>query len=78
MRIRINFFAKPSEPGAEPSLISYPTGEFMNLEEARSIALADADKPTIMASSVIIESLDDLSLSERWTRDVGGWKSIDA
>jgi hypothetical protein len=35
-------------------------------------------RETGFAGGVIIESLDDLSLSERWTRDVGGWKSIDA
>ena len=38
MKIRINFFAEPSEPNV---LIACPTGDFASLEEARPIALAD-------------------------------------
>ena len=34
MKIRINFFAEPSEPNVEPSLIACPTGDFASLEEA--------------------------------------------
>ena len=60
MKIRINFFAEPSEPNV---LIACPTGDFASLEEARPIALADGNKPAIMAHSIIIESLDDASLS---------------
>ena len=78
MKVRINFFAKPSEPSATPSLIAYPTGDFASLEEARPIALADGNTPAIMAHSIIIESLDDASLSEQWIRDRDGWKSTDA
>ena len=51
MKIRINFFAEPSEPNVEPSLIACPTGDFASLEEARPIALADGNKPAIMAHS---------------------------
>ena len=75
MKIRINFFAEPSEPNV---LIACPTGDFASLEEARPIALADVNKPAIMAHSIIIESLDDASLSEQWIRDRDGWKSTDA
>jgi hypothetical protein len=32
MKIRINFFAKPSEPNVKPSLIACPTGDFASLE----------------------------------------------
>ena len=69
MKIKINFFAEPSEPNVKPSLIACPTGDFASLEEARPIALADGNKPAIMAHSIIIESLDDASLSEQWIRD---------
>jgi hypothetical protein len=78
MKIRINFFAEPSQADAEPSLIACPTGDFASLEEARPIALADGNKPAIMAHSIIIGSLDDASLSEQWIRDRDGWKSTDA
>ena len=37
-----------------------------------------ADKPTIMAHSILIESTDDASISETWVRDASGWKSVDA
>jgi hypothetical protein len=74
MKIKINFFAKPSEPNVEPPLIACPTGDFA----VRPIALADGNKPAIMAHSIIIESLDDASLSEQWIRDRDGWKSTDA
>jgi hypothetical protein len=40
--------------------------------------LADGNTPAIMAHSIIIESLDDASLSEQWIRDRDGWKSTDA
>jgi hypothetical protein len=53
-------------------------GDFASLEEARPIALADGNTPAIMAHSIIIESLDDASLSEQWIRDRDGWKSTDA
>jgi hypothetical protein len=69
MKIKINFFAEPSEPNVKPSLIACPTGDFASLEEARPIALADGNKPAIMAHSIIIDSLDDASLSEQWIRD---------
>jgi hypothetical protein len=78
MKIRINFFAEPPEPNVKPSVIACPTGDFESLEEARPIALADGNKPAIMAHSIVIESLDDASLSEQWIRDRDGWKSTDA
>ena len=78
MKIRINFFAEPPEPNGKPSVIACPTGDFASLEEARPIALADGNKPAIMAHSIIIEYLDDASLSEQWIRDRDGWKSTDA
>jgi hypothetical protein len=53
-------------------------GRFCKSEEARPIALADGNTPAIMAHSIIIESLDDASLSEQWIRDRDGWKSTDA
>jgi hypothetical protein len=77
MQIRVNFFDKPAGQGAQRILVSYPTGDFTNLKEAREIAFADADKPTILAQSVIIESVDDPSLSEHWTRDKDRWKIVD-
>ena len=78
MKLKINFFDKPSGPNVAPTVIAYPTGDFASLEDARNIALADADSPTIRAHSVIIESTDDPSVSERWVREGSGWKSIDA
>jgi hypothetical protein len=72
MKIRINFFAEPPEPNGKPSVIACPTGDFASLEEARPIALADGNKPAIMAHSIVIESLDDASLSEQWIRDRDG------
>jgi hypothetical protein len=78
MKLRFKFFDKPSAPNAPPSLVAYPTGDFEELEQARQVALADADTPTIMAHSVIIEFIDDPSVSERWVRDGTGWTSIDA
>jgi hypothetical protein len=78
MKLRFKFFDKPSAPNAVPSLVAHPTGDFEGLEQARQVALADADTPAIMAHSVIIESVDDPSLSEQWVRDSTGWTSIDA
>jgi hypothetical protein len=76
---RFKFFDKPSVPNAPPSLVASPTVNFESLEHGgRQMALADADTPTIMAHSVIIEFVDDPSVSERWVRDGNGWTSIDA
>jgi len=78
MNLRINFFANPSTPNTAPSPIAYPTGEFASLEAARKIAFADADKPTIMAHSILIESADEDIVSEHWFREGTTWKSPDA
>jgi hypothetical protein len=77
MKLRINFFAKPSGPNVAPYPIAYPSGIFGSLEEARKIAFADADKPTIRAHSIIIETEEDASISERWARDGDNWKRED-
>ena len=78
MKLSIHFFDKPSGPNAPPTILAHPSGDFGSLDEARKIALADADRPTIMAYSILIESTDDASISETWVRDAKGWKSVDA
>jgi hypothetical protein len=78
MNLTINFFGKPTGPGVLPILISCPSGDFPTLEDARLIAFGDADRPTIMAHSILIESTDDASISETWVRDGNNWKSTDA
>ena len=77
MKLSIHFFDKPSGPNAPPTILAHPSGDFGSLDEARKIALADADRPTIMAH-FLIESTDDASISETWVRDASGWKSVDA
>jgi hypothetical protein len=78
MKFRIHFFDKQSGPNAPPTILAHPSRDFGSLDEARKIALADADRPTIMAYSILIESTDDVSISETWVRDAKGWKSVDA
>jgi hypothetical protein len=41
---------------AGTAALAHPSGDFGSLDEARKIALADADRPTIMAYSILIES----------------------
>ena len=77
MKLSIHFFDKPSGPNA-PTIQSYRSRDFRSLYEARKIALADADRPTIMAHSILIESTDHASISETWVRDASGWKSVNA
>ena len=78
MKFTILFFDKPSGPNTSPTILAHPSGDFESLDDARKFALADADKPTIMAHSILIESTDDASISETWVRDANGWKSADA
>ncbi len=78
MKLKFNFFAKPSAVGAAPSLLASPTGEFANLKVAQKLAFADADNPKIMAHSIVIESIDDDSVNEAWVREGANWKSSDA
>jgi hypothetical protein len=78
MKLRIHFFDKPSGPNAPSTILAHPSRDFGSLDEARKIALTDADRPTIMAYSILIESTDDASISETWVRDARGWKSADA
>ena len=78
MKFTIQFFDKPSGPSTPPTILAHPSGDFESLDDARKFALADADKPTIMAHSILIESTDDASISETWVRDASGWKSADA
>jgi hypothetical protein len=76
MTYRINFFAEPSEPNAAPRLIAHPTRDFADLEEARVHAFAAANNPTIMASSLTIDSDD--GTTEQWVCDDGTWKLASA
>ena len=78
MNLRINFFAKPSTPNAAPSSIAYPTGTLRAWEPPGRSLSADADKPTIVAHSILIESVDEDIVSEHWFREGTAWKSPDA
>ena len=73
MNLRINFFAKSVDPGAEPIRIAHADGDFSSLEEAQKIAFADADKPTLKAELVTIESSDE-TVRERWVRNGSQWQ----
>jgi hypothetical protein len=53
MKFTIQFFDKPSGPNVPPTILAHPSGDFGSLDEARKIALTDADKPTIMAHSIL-------------------------
>jgi hypothetical protein len=73
MKLRINFFAKPSAPNVTPSSIAHPTGDFDSLDEARRNAHLYAGNPKIMAHSFLIEA-DDGTISEMWVRDGADWQ----
>jgi hypothetical protein len=78
MQLRINYFAKPSAPGVQPSLLSCPVGDCDSIEHARKIALTGAENPHVGAThSITIESLDD-QLTETWTRNGDNWELVDA
>jgi len=67
MKLRISFYAEPSD--AHPHILANPTGNFESLKDARETAFEDANKPDMRAHSIIIETVDDGSVEERWVRD---------
>src|ERR1700688_183135 len=78
MKLRISFFSDPSGANALPLPLAYGNAEFDSVERAREIAVADATRPGAYAHSIIIESVDGGTISERWVRDGDHWKSTDA
>jgi len=75
MNLRISFLAKSRAPGMgiPPLPIAHFTGDFASLEDARKIAFADADKPEIKATSIVIQSVDEI-ITEYWVRNGSEWK----
>jgi hypothetical protein len=67
MKLRISFYAESSDP--HPQILANPTGDFESLTNARETAFEDANKPDMRAHSIIIETVDDGSVEERWVRD---------
>jgi len=78
MKLRFNCYAKPSAPNAAAASIAYPTGNFDTMEQAREMAFAFAGRSDIMVHSIVIESMDDGLVDERWVRDADHWKREDA
>ena len=76
MKLRISFYAEPSD--VHPQILANPTGDFVSLESAREIAFKDANTPTVRAHSIIIETVDDGSVAERWVRDGGSEKFVES
>ncbi len=75
MNLRISFLSKSRAPGMgiPPLPITYFTGDFASLEDARKIAFEDADKPEIKATSIVIQSVDE-TITEYWVRNGSEWK----
>jgi len=67
MKLRITFYAESSD--AHPDILANPTGNFETLSDARETAFEDANKPDVRAHSLIIETVEDGSVEERWVRD---------
>jgi hypothetical protein len=67
MKLRISFYGESSD--AHPNILANPTGDFKSLTDARETAFEDANKPDMRAHSIIIETVDDGSVEERWVRD---------
>jgi hypothetical protein len=67
MKLRITFYAESSD--AHPNILANPTADFESLTDARETAFKDANKPDMRAHSIIIETVDDGSVDERWVRD---------
>src|ERR1700680_3048489 len=65
MKLRISFFSDPSGANALPLPLAYRNAEFDSVERAREIAIADATRPGANAHSIIIESVDGGTISER-------------
>jgi hypothetical protein len=76
MKLRISFYAEPWD--AHPQILASPTEDFESLESAREIAFEDANKPDIRAHSIIIETVDDGSVEERWVRDGESEKFVES
>jgi hypothetical protein len=75
MNLKISFLAKSRAPGMgiPPLPIAHFSSDFVSLEAARNIAFADADKPEIKATSIVIESLEG-TITEYWVRSGSEWK----
>ena len=69
MKLRISCYAEQSAQDPHPQVLHNPTGDFELLESARKTAFEDANKPVIRAHSILIETVDDGSVEERWVRD---------
>src|SRR5690349_16226463 len=67
MNLRISFLAKSRAPsiGTPPLPIAHFTNHFASLEDARKIAFADADKPQIRATLILIRSVDETNTEHR-------------
>src|SRR5262245_27273708 len=67
MKLKITFYAESSD--AHPNILANPTGNFESLTDARESASEDANKRDMRAHLIIIETVDDGSVEERWVRD---------
>jgi hypothetical protein len=76
MKFRISYFAKPSAPGAMPTLLAAPTGDFNTVDDARKAAVADADKFDD-ADSIIVDPIGERWVKgERLVRTDSGWERV--
>jgi hypothetical protein len=67
MKLKISFYAESSD--AHPQILANPTGDFESLKDARETAFEDANRPGMRAHAIIIETVNDDSVEERWVRD---------
>jgi hypothetical protein len=67
MKLRTTFYAESSD--AHPQIPANPSADFASLTDARETAFEDANKPDMRAHLIIIETVDDGSVNERWVRD---------
>jgi hypothetical protein len=76
MKFRISYFAKPSAPGAPPTLLAAPTRDFNTVDVARKAAVADADKIDA-ADSINIDPIGERWVKgERLVRTDSGWERV--
>jgi hypothetical protein len=78
MAYRLHYFSKPSDPSAVPYCFSNPTTEWATTEEARNRGQQDSMLPKMQAHSFAVEDVSTGEFVERWTRDDGNWRQVDA
>ncbi len=76
MKFSIGYFAKPRFPGIMPALLATYTGDFDTVDDARKVAIADADDPRIGAvDSITIEPVGEHWVEgESLVRTGSGWE----